>query len=56
MGTEAFWNGLFDSRWDDCTLGPETLRTARSAWTSTLALPQRHHSVVARSLSSRNFM
>jgi integrase/recombinase XerD len=26
MGTEAFWNGLFDSRWDDCTFGAEAIR------------------------------
>ena len=26
MGTEAFWNGLFDSRWDDCAFGPEAIR------------------------------
>jgi integrase/recombinase XerD len=26
MGTEAFWNGLFDSRWDDYPFGPEAIR------------------------------
>ena len=23
---EAFWNGLFDTRWDDAPLGPEAIR------------------------------
>ncbi len=26
MGTEAFWNGLFDTRWEDVPLGPEAIR------------------------------
>ena len=23
---EAFWNGLFDTRWEDAPLGPEAIR------------------------------
>ena len=26
MQTEAFWNGLFDVRWEDAPLGPEAIR------------------------------
>jgi site-specific recombinase XerD len=26
MEIEAFWNGLFDSRWEDASLGPEAIR------------------------------
>jgi site-specific recombinase XerD len=26
MQTEAFWNGLFDTRWEDVPLGPEAIR------------------------------
>jgi integrase/recombinase XerD len=26
---EAFWNGLFDTRWEDAPLGPEAIRLAR---------------------------
>ena len=26
---EAFWNGLFDTRWEDGPLGPEAIRLVR---------------------------
>ena len=26
---EAFWNGLFDTRWEDAPLGPEAIRLVR---------------------------
>ncbi len=26
---EAYWNGLFDTRWEDAPLGPEAIRLVR---------------------------
>jgi hypothetical protein len=26
---EAYWNGLFDARWEDAPLGPEAIRLVR---------------------------
>ena len=26
MQTEAYWDGLFDVRWEDAPLGPEAIR------------------------------